>query len=520
MAETCANRTHPGRSSRPTLVLKTRGTTRGRPPPSGHCPEPLRVVSNGRERAKVRGPSASSQIAATRTGKMAPMVSTEDAIPAGPAEQPVRARRARTPRHIWTWTIGGIVAVLALLSLFVWAAVITDQPDFCGTCHEMGPYVASWAEGPHKDVWCVDCHVGEGYPARFAHKFIALQEVVAHVKGDTTFPRPAAAHVADKDCRACHAQVKPKLAASGFDHTVHESKATCQVCHADSGHDVTESALTAAGIFNPNVRRAVPASSTAAVGRGSANVPGHMQIGCTRCHDLEKTGCAACHSVQAGHFKPASGALPACPLCHSTSSSWVFTHPTQTDCQNCHTPSAKHFKPANGTLTPCSRCHKEVASTWAFTHPAQADCQTCHAPSAKHFKPATGSLTPCSRCHKQAGKTWAFKHPGTAADCTTCHAVPTKHFMPVSGQLKPCAQCHAQVGVSWAYKHPGSGSDCRGCHAAPAGHPAGQCNRCHHKTGVSFAFSHPSTRAPHGTSGIACNRCHPNGYTTNSCTCH
>jgi cytochrome c nitrite reductase small subunit len=404
------------------------------------------------------------------------MESTEEALPGRPTEQPLR-RQARAPKSR-RWILIGVAVAVGLAALFVGTSLITDRPEFCATCHEMQPYVDAWATSTHKDVWCVDCHVGQGYPARFAHKFVALGEVVSHFKGDVTFPRPSASHIADKDCSACHAQIKPKLAASGFDHATHQSKAACQVCHAEAGHVVTDAALTAVGVFNPNVVRVAASGTTAVVGHGSANVAGHVKIACTRCHNMKKTGCPACHATPAKHFQPKSGPLPACPACH------------------------------------------KAGAKWAFTHPSKGECQTCHTPSAKHFKPPSGKLTPCVQCHAQAGKAWTFSHPTAAAKCTNCHAVPAKHFKPASASLEPCSQCHAQVGASWKFSHPGSKSDCESCHSAPSGHSAGQCSQCHSKTGRSFSFSHPSSGAPHGTSGIACNKCHPNGYSSHSCTCH
>ncbi|HEY5540451.1 MAG TPA: NapC/NirT family cytochrome c [Coriobacteriia bacterium] len=376
------------------------------------------------------------------------------------------------------WIVGSVMVMLALVVAFIGTALFTDQPEFCATCHEMRPYVAAWAAGPHHNVWCIDCHVGKSYPARFAHKFAVLQEVVGHFSGDTKFPRATAPDVPDGHCSACHASVKPKLVATGFNHTVHERKAACQVCHAESGHNITQIALTAAVAFNPSVTRAPLVGATATVGHGSANVAGHLAIACTRCHNLKRTGCPACHTYSAKHFKPLSGALPACTLCH------------------------------------------EAGAKWAFTHPTQADCQTCHSPSPDHFKPLAGPLAPCSTCHTQPGKSWAFAHPRPPADCTDCHAMPAKHFKPASTSLKPCSQCHAQPGASWKFTHPRSGADCQGCHTPPSGHSAGQCSQCHHKTGVSFAFAHPSTGAPHGIGGRSCPSCHPNGYATASCTCH
>jgi len=407
---------------------------------------------------------------------MALMESTEEALPGRPTES-VPARRQR-PRKSSRWVVGIVVAAVLLVTLFAGTALWTDRPEFCATCHEMRPYVDAWAAGPHKNVWCVDCHVGKSYAARFAHKFSALGEVVGHFSGKAKFPMETPPNVADETCVVCHATVTPKLTASGFNHTEHESKAACQACHAETGHAVSQNALTAAGVFNPGVTRAVIGGGTATVGHGSTNVANHVKIACTRCHDMKKTGCAACHALSPKHFKPTSGALPACTQCHKAGTRWVFSHP------------------------------------------AKGECANCHAVSAQHFKPAVGPLGACTQCHTQIGKSWAFSHPAPPVDCAKCHAVPAKHFNPSSGSLTPCTQCHTQVGVSWKVAHPGSSANCVSCHTPPSGHSAGQCSQCHHKTGVSFAFSHPNSGAPHGIGGRPCAACHPNGYTTHTCTCH
>ena len=334
----------------------------------------------------------------------------------------------------------------------------------------MKPYYDAWAHGPHSSQWCVDCHVDRGYPARFAHKFSALHEVIAHFSGDTSFPRPSTVAVSDAHCSTCHASVSPSLA-KGFDHAAHASQGPCQACHAESGHGVTQSALTAVNAFNPAVVRIPLGSAIATVGAGSADVSGHVQIMCTRCHDLKKTGCAKCHAAN---------------------------HRPRGDCQQCHKAGPK----------------------WAFTHPTQAECQLCHTPSAKHFKPASGDLTPCTQCHDHPGTAWTFKHPAGSPNCASCHALPSNHYKPASGSLAACPTCHTQPGVSWKFAHPGSSADCLSCHTAPSGHSTGQCSACHHKTGVSFAFAHPAIAPRHGIAGRTCVQCHPNGYTTHSCTCH
>ena len=396
--------------------------------------------------------------------------------PAAPTMRPSDApsrRQARSARRrgrrVAVWLIGGGFALVFLCALFVGVAFYTDQPSFCASCHEMKPYVDAWASGPHNSHWCVDCHVGQDYPSRLAHKFVALQEVVAHFAGDTKFPRQDAPVVSDARCSACHKTVSVTVA-KGFDHAAHASQGSCQACHADSGHNVTPAALTAANVFNPAVVRIPLGSAIATVGAGSADVPGHVQVVCTNCHDLKKTGCKSCHTPN---------------------------HTPRGDCQLCHAAGVK----------------------WVFTHPTQANCQLCHKLPSNHFKPASGSLPGCTTCHTRPGKTWAFAHPAATSACGSCHAVPANHFKPASASLSPCTTCHKRPGVAWKFSHPGSSANCQSCHTPPSGHPTGQCSTCHHKTGVSFAFVHPSTGMP-GTSGIACVKCHPSGYATHTCTCH
>ena len=373
-------------------------------------------------------------------------------------------------RRLMTWLLAALTIVVVLGGGFIGASLYTDQPRFCASCHEMRPYYDAWAKGPHSGQWCVDCHVGQSYPARFAHKFVALKEVVTHFTGNPTFPKPTPPTIADAQCSSCHKTVAPKLA-KAFSHADHASQGPCQACHADSGHSVTRSALATANLLNPNVVNLPLTTTMATVGHGAADVAGHVSTGCTRCHDLKKTGCQLCHT-------PSHAPMGACEKCHQAGPKWVFSHPTQ------------------------------------------GDCTSCHALPSNHFKPASAPLPACLTCHTQPGVSWKFQHPAASSDCQSCHSLPSNHFQPVSASLTPCSACHAQPGVSWKFRHPAASSDCSSCHTPPAGHSAGQCSTCHHQTGVSFAFQHPSTGAPHGIGNRTCADCHPNGYTTHSCTCH
>ncbi len=48
----------------------------------------------------------------------------------------------------------------------VWTSVTviqwTETANFCGRCHQMGPELAAYEAGPHRDVTCGECHVEPG----------------------------------------------------------------------------------------------------------------------------------------------------------------------------------------------------------------------------------------------------------------------------------------------------------------------------------------------------------------------
>jgi hypothetical protein len=370
-------------------------------------------------------------------------------------DRPSTRRPRRRGGRIAAWLVAGaFVAIVA----FAGTSLYTDRPEFCTTCHEMVPYYDAWAAGPHSDVSCIRCHVDAGLPARFEHKFIALGEVRSHFSGDTRFPRQSPPDVPSARCVRCHPSV-PETTEDGFPHGKHVDKGTCAGCHPDTGHLVTPAALQAAGIYQPSTPPTIPAGLVAAVGAGSANIPRHVEVSCSGCHDLAKTGCAACHTSE---HKP----IGDCLLCHRPGEKWEFVHPMSgVDCSSCHERPEGHVDDGD-----CLRCHDKPGRNWKYTHERGEQCEPCHQPPADHRKGA------CAGCHKQAGRSWAFSHPGSSSNCRTCHQ-------------------------------------------APSGHYAGACVRCHSRVGKSFAFNHPSA-GEHSWRSKPCKKCHPSGTATVSCTCH
>ena len=353
------------------------------------------------------------------------------------------------------WMVAG---AFVLIVAFFAGALYTDRPAFCLTCHEMGPYYEAWASGAHSEVSCIRCHVDAGITARLAHKFEALGEVRSHIRGDTRFPRPTPADVTSDRCSRCHPDM-PVTTASGFPHGAHARVGPCAECHADTGHPVTAKALQDAGIHRATAPPTIPAGAVAAAGAGVANVRGHIVVDCAECHDLERTGCPACHASE---------------------------HEPRGDCMLCH----------------------RTGDTWRFSHPSRGvDCASCHERPDDHIDDGD-----CLHCHDKPGRSWAHTH-SSGEDCGPCHTAPDDH------PQGDCIDCHKRAGKSWAFAHPGSKSNCRTCHTAPSGHYAGSCVRCHRRVGVTFAFSHPSA-GEHSWRSQPCKKCHPSETASVSCTCH
>jgi hypothetical protein len=260
-----------------------------------------------------------------------------------------------------------------------------------------------------------------------------------------------------------------KVDRKNFSHDLHASKGSCRNCHPAAGHAVDIQALKDAGIFNPDVSVAPFALSVAVVNGGTANLPGHVAVVCSTCHDLNATGCRACHVPPAKHTSAAE----------------------TRQCSDCHRPGPK----------------------FVFSHPGAGECTDCHKVPAIHPVNAKGKA--CPACH-QPGASWKFSHPTGSANCTNCHRVPAKHPTIPSG--RPCSICHVP-GRSWGFSHAAAGASCADCHARPASHFAGACSSCHVRPGVSWAFSHPAA-GEHSWKSFACAKCHPNGTRTYFCTCH
>ncbi len=421
-----------------------------------------------------------------------------------------------------------LAAVVALGGGTFAAIKATEKPSFCASCHEMTPYYDAWKAGAHKGVDCVACHVDPGAAAEVTHKVSALKEVYDHFATQPRFPGDAV-DVPNSRCLACHRSL-PAKTKSGFEHAPHVKNASCVSCHDTVGHRVSPDTLRKAGLLAPGVISVATSSSAEATGT-------HVRVDCTRCHDPAKTPCETCHA--APHERRGK-----CETCHAPGPAWTFAHPSASAaCATCHEPPKSHF---TGTCTTCHDLKTPFAKT-VYKH-TSASCSACHTTLPGHV----ATSAECSTCHPKTGVSWAFGHPSSSS-CASCHRRPASHFggtcsschspsvpfartrwshpkstscqschsRPGGHSSGACSTCHKSPGRSWAFTHPSS-SSCSSCHRAPASHYGSSCASCH-KPSVPFSratFRHPSIDAPHGTSGIACSKCHPSGPPAVGCTCH
>jgi nitrate/TMAO reductase-like tetraheme cytochrome c subunit len=362
----------------------------------------------------------------------------------------MRARIARlfvTPLPLALMAVGLLVFAGGTMA----AVRLTEAPSFCRSCHEMDPYHAAWAQGPHKDVSCISCHVDPGLKAEVSHKVVALKEVYDHFAGDPRFPR-GDAEVPDARCLACHTDL-PAVTRSGFQHKLHAAKGTCRSCHADTGHSVSLESLKSAGILalQPVQLQTASASTETTASR-------HVKVSCTSCHDLATTPCATCHKTK---HEPRG----ACESCHQPGPAWAFAHPASTSCTDCHKAPAKHFG------NDCARCHdpRTPFARTAFKHDAAAtQCASCHPAPANHFPGA------CNSCHTPSTPFAKTKYDHRSSACADCHTPPRGHFRGT------CADCH-RPSVAFSATKFSHGSD------------PGSCSSCHRKN---------QSRAEKGSSSI------------------
>ncbi len=146
---------------------------------------------------------------------------------AAAAETPLAAAEAATPPrrrglrgrsfHVsLPRTRRGIFAILLLVGTFsfagIWTTVSlihwTETADFCGRCHQMGPELAAYDAGAHRDLTCGECHVEPGVEGWLKAKLNGTRQLIQVITGLYPKPVPPPDHSSlpsVKDtCLKCH----------------------------------------------------------------------------------------------------------------------------------------------------------------------------------------------------------------------------------------------------------------------------------------------------------------------------
>ncbi|RMH02961.1 MAG: hypothetical protein D6702_07400 [Planctomycetota bacterium] len=332
----------------------------------------------------------------------------------------------------------------------------TAQPAFCGTCHNMVPYIQTWQASAHRDVACIECHYEPGSLETLEGKFKAITQVAKYITSTESKPY---AEVADESCLRSGCHTVPALEGPirfgrvSFEHRDH----------------VLE------------VRR----------GR---------ELQCTSCHShilegehftVSKTVCFTCH------FKPeADGSLPEhadCMICHGPPEEEIlvagrsFRHRDFTDrgvrCQQCHTSVVKgrgevsrerchtcheeeghinrigdvafmHEQHVTNHKVECFQCHDEIRHGLLEHDPFESgrnDCRSCHDPDHDPFlalldgKGAAGVPEMPSRMRQ------------TMVDCLSCH---TGH----AGRSEVASEDDPFAGSHHGARNQAGEADCLHCH--------------------------------------------------------
>jgi nitrate/TMAO reductase-like tetraheme cytochrome c subunit len=334
---------------------------------------------------------------------------------------------------------------------------ISSMNWFCGSCHIMESYHASWARSGHKDVDCVQCHIAPGLENLAMAKLNGLAQALDDMLNRTsTLP---SASVSDLSCTraGCHTaeavrNLEPMRRPYIFKHATHMDlehhgiRVHCTTCHShrsgETHFELNTNACMACHLLEARPEAtgtarlviASPRPREAANGEGAveanAGAAGFAPNRCTDCHDapsepVEYNGLTVVHDEYLEY-----GA--ACESCHRGVTR--EPEPVHDDrCMGCHDFGREritavddlHRRHAEGRhKVECFSCHGRIehgpsAMTMRLD---QMDCRSCH--EGEHLVQRE-TYTASAEPHPEAAASSAVTPMFLAhVDCTGCHVAP------------------------------------------------------------------------------------------------
>lgn len=404
-----------------------------------------------------------------------------------PAAAAPLARRWRRSALRWVKRLGITLLALVILAgtLLAVAEHRTSKPEFCGSCHIMEPYYATWHADPHGgklEVACVECHYAPGERSTVQAKLRGLSQVASYVSGRYGTSRPRA-HVDNQSCTTskCHGDLAfmDKVITIGTVHFVHakhlqfeDEKLAATQRELDQLTAVLRPALGDQRFqeFDTVAHQVIPVKEqvqqlTALVNNWQAKVEAaqltkysellHRHIRLNQLRDLQ---CTNCHSYGApapsARDDKGSGRREGQARAHH------FTVKT-TSCYTCHF-NNQSFNAGTGTCLLCHTLptkeitvHKELSpaesaklSTPDLSKPPvrmdhrailerKVECIRCHADVAADN--ALVTRRDCERCHDRPGYFQDWKEP------FTLNLVERYHALHIPEQRAKCLDCHSEI---------------------------------------------------------------------------
>jgi nitrate/TMAO reductase-like tetraheme cytochrome c subunit len=397
-----------------------------------------------------------------------------------------------------------LVAIGAILLMA--AEHHTAKPSFCGSCHIMEPYYASWEADLHGGklgAACVDCHYAPGERTTVKAKLRGLSQVASYVSGRYGSTRPRA-HVSNLSCTTskCHGDGRfldkeITLGTVKFVHAKHlkygqeKRKAVQQELAVltdsfrgqlgDQRLNELEMIAKEAGPAKDRIRRMTELTS-------SWNLPlpekeleqfsilNHRQVRvaqlddlqCTNCHTYSAqepglqrdgaahhftattTSCYTCHFNNEGF----NSGTNRCLLCHTLPTQQITVHPEMSP------EDLKRLNSSELTQAPVKMDHQSILER-------KVDCIACHADVASEDSLVT--RRDCERCHDQARYFSDWKEP------ITLDLVTKYHKAHVPEQRAKCLDCHSEIHHELVREKPSASNSEPGFIAAAISN----CTYCH-----------------------------------------
>ena len=377
-----------------------------------------------------------------------------------------KAAKRGTQTHLKAIKVLLVFCIISFLVISAGLLKFSESTTFCGLCHQMNAYMASWRASSHRHVACTKCHYEPGFFNHLKGKWVDGQVSVAYFISGKTPERPHA-EISDASClqKGCHRiddlQKDMIYKNVAFSHRKHLGE----------------------------LRRG-------------------MELRCTSCHaqpvqgvhlTVHETNCFICHYYKAGpkgEGECLSCAVGSCTSCHFAPKGdikidgWSFNHRKYIErgvaCEKCHLSVVQ----GDGHVPEgkCVQCHNEpeilsTKYTSQFMHKNHVtdhkiECTDCHTPlrheigTIPTIHPAPSS---CDKCHSQEthlGPGELYRGRGgigvpespslmfiTNVDCIACHrkgeesqaALHTTKYMEMAIG-KACVDCHGE-GFDDTLKH-------------------------------------------------------------------